>query len=685
MTVRTWQVGTLCTILGFAGPLLAQGDFPNDPDFPLQWALRNVGQEVEGKSGTPGADIAAQSAWAVHAGGSLVVVAIVSAGVDPHPEFSDRLLEGHVTALAGGDPYSTLDTAGQGTRLAGLIAAGLHDGVGIAGLNPHATILPVRAIQGTLGAEASAAEGIVWAADHGADIVLVPLQFYDGTTALADAVQYAATRNVLVIAPAGDQGDPEVAFPAAHPGCMAVSALSSDDTLAPFSNYGDEVDLSAPSENIWSTARDEQYAFESRADAGFAAAYVAGAAALVWSYAPHLQASQVRQLLLDSADDLGAQGWDPQFGSGRLNVAAAIKMAQPPPLRFELLDALPDVLRPNQVTSAEIRIADGSGVVDPTSPQLVYRALPGGVGPPVPLRWLGDDLYAVDFPALSCGVTLEYYLAASTTDPFTIFEPRLAPTTVRSAVVTAQETLFEDDFETDLGWTVVVEGGSETTGAWTRVEPVGTFQSGVTIQPEYDRSPDFGEMCFVTGQHFGAGNQQIGAADVDGGPVRLLSPVVPLVTDDVQVSYAVWVHSSIGETDTLLVEFSRDGGGTWHKVEEVSQTGGWQIRSFDLVSFPEATGGQLRLMFSIADLSIDSLTEAGIDEVRIVATTCDLLGDSDGDGDVDSDDARQLAQCLTGPGIPREAACTALDANGDGDVDLADVAGFQAVFGTGIK
>src|SRR3990172_3974965 len=90
---------------------------PNDPDFGQQWALLNVGQMVNGRSGEPGADVTAPEGWAIHAGAFGVIVAIVGTGVDPHPEFADRLLEGFVAPLAGGDPYSTLDTANHGTRV----------------------------------------------------------------------------------------------------------------------------------------------------------------------------------------------------------------------------------------------------------------------------------------------------------------------------------------------------------------------------------------------------------------------------------------------------------------------------------------------------------------------------------------------------------------------------------------
>ena len=98
------------------GARFAAGANPNDPDLPLQWGLCNTGQAVDGQPGTVGADVRALEAWSIHAGTSSIVVAIVGRGIDPHPEFADRLLEGCATV---GDPFDTLDACPHDTHLAG--------------------------------------------------------------------------------------------------------------------------------------------------------------------------------------------------------------------------------------------------------------------------------------------------------------------------------------------------------------------------------------------------------------------------------------------------------------------------------------------------------------------------------------------------------------------------------------
>ncbi|MCH8992610.1 MAG: S8 family serine peptidase [Acidobacteria bacterium] len=215
---------------------------PNDPDFALQWGLKNAEQVVDGQAGFIGADVDAPGAWDIHMGTSSVIVAIVGRGVDPHPEFADRLLEGRAFV---DDLFDTLDRCTHDTHLAGIIAAATNDGVGVAGLNGAAMLLPVRAFDGCNGSEVAVAEGITWAADQGADIILVAISFDNPDTNLETALDYATAQDVLVIASVGNAGNPTVSYPAAYGNCLAVSATTNQDTRSSFSNFGAEVDVAA--------------------------------------------------------------------------------------------------------------------------------------------------------------------------------------------------------------------------------------------------------------------------------------------------------------------------------------------------------------------------------------------------------------------------------------------------------
>lgn len=643
---------------------------PNDPDFVLQWGLKNAAQVVDGQTGIIGADVDAPGAWDIHMGTSSVVVAIVGRGVDPHPEFADRLLEGRAFV---GDLFDTLDTCPHDTHLAGIIAAATNDGIGVAGLNGAAMLLPVRAFDGCNGSQAAVAEGIIWAADQGADVILVAIHFDDPNTNLETAVNYATAQDVLVIASAGNAGNPTVTYPAAYGNCLAVSATTNQDTQSRFSNSGAEVDVAAPGRGIWSTWSDDDYRMlgEFR-DSAAAAAFVAGVAALVRSYAPQLSASEVRQLIIDSSDDLGDAGWDAVFGAGRVNAARALETAPAPALRFEHLGPLPDTIPPGRVSSITLRIASVGKTILPTSVRLHYQ-IDGGPGQASPVVPLGSDLYRVDLPPVPCESALDYYVRAQSVFGTIVTDPIDAPGKQFTLRAVVHETLFRDDFESDLGWTVFGDGDSRS-GLWTRVVPVGT-----SAQPAFDRSPDAGRVCFITGQHIGGDD---GTNDVDGGPVVLTSPIIALSDPDIEVSFSCWVSSS-GETpDALIVRVSRNGGADWVVADTITSTNAWVQRSFRLTDFPELTGDELRVRFSIADSLDDSLTEAGVDEFHVRAIHCTFAkGDANLDGNVNLLDWSELTACMSGPNANFVGQrCDMVDFDQNLRIDQRDIAAFQNAF-----
>lgn len=660
----------LCVLVTLS---LVVGTAPNDSDFDLQWALHNTGQVVNGSAGVAGADIAAVAAWDRHGGARPVVVAIIGGGVDAHEEFADRLLPGYVTSLAGGDPYSTLDIGQNGTRAAGVIAAKRGNGLGIAGINDRVLVLPIRVAAGLPVSAESVAEGLIWAADQRVDIALVLVQFYAFNQALADAASHASKQGVLVIAPAGHDGSNTVAFPAVLDECIAVSATTSRDEIASFSNYGPEVDISAPGEWIWSTLGDDAYGYGGIGNSFLAAAHVAGVASLLRSYSPGLPASAIRQILLATADDLGEPGFDDHFGAGRINALSALLAATAPLLRFEPVTPIPVTVPPLQAVSFPVRIVNGTGTLNPTSPELVYRSAPGPFTGAIPMQPMGGNLYSASFPAMDCGASLEFYLLAGALSGLTVTDPPQAPTKLHQVTVDPDVVLFHDDFEDDLGWKVSTTGTSDT-GVWVRQDPVGTMSGTTAVQPEYDRSEDGKTLCYFTGQH--QPGASIGSNDVDLGPVILTSPVIDIAQHhDVEVRFASWLYSSQGTLDPLIMEFSRDAGATWIVGAVITPTQGWEFKSVILAAFPGVTGSQLRVRFTISDNPPDSLTEAAVDEFSVVAKSCDSVpGDANGDGLVNLHDMGILGDCMTGPLTPRSANCAPIDANGDLRVDLRDAA-----------
>ena len=287
--------------------------------------------------------IDAPQAWDLETGSlGRVVVAIidsgVNGGVNPHPEFECRLLPG-INAAQLETPYESLtdDQTGHGTHVTGIAAATGNNGLGIAGVTWGSFILPVRVypVSG-LPTAIHTMSGILWAADNGADVCNISLQFYSSTATpmelsfLEDAVNYAYDRDVLVIAAAGNFAESHVAYPARFENCMAVTATDDNDAFYVLSNHGPEVDVCAPGVEVLSTDIDPVDPYSYRTGTSMAAPFVSGLAALIKSYDPTLTSAQIWNILTSTADDLGDPNWDNHFGHGRINAFSALQAVEPP-------------------------------------------------------------------------------------------------------------------------------------------------------------------------------------------------------------------------------------------------------------------------------------------------------------------------------------------------------------------
>ncbi|MEV4279493.1 S8 family serine peptidase [Actinoplanes xinjiangensis] len=271
-------------------------------------------------------------AWE-HSTGTDVVVAVIDTGVDGnHPDLAGNVLTGYdaIDDTEGGDS----DGNGHGTHVAGTVAAVTGNGEGIAGVAPDARILPVKVLDadGT-GWTSDTAEGIVWAVDNGAQVINLSLGADSSTEAEEAAVAYAVENGVTVVAAAGNErevGSP-TSYPAAYDGVIAVAATDADDEIAEYSNRGDYVDVAAPGSGILSTypadLSEDGSEYAELDGTSMAAPHVAAVAALIKASLPDITADGIQNALEESAVDLGDDGFDPDFGHGRIDAAAAVEAA----------------------------------------------------------------------------------------------------------------------------------------------------------------------------------------------------------------------------------------------------------------------------------------------------------------------------------------------------------------------
>jgi len=294
---------------------------PNDTYYSYQWHMTIIDMENAWESST----------------GSGAVVAVIDTGV---MQSLEDLANTNFTAgwdFVNNDNDPT-DDEGHGSHVAGTIAQSTNNNLGVAGIAYNATIMAVKVLdkRGS-GSFDDIAEGIYWATDNGADIINMSLGGSSDLDILRDAVDYAWNHGVVVVCAAGNDGVSSPFYPAAYVNSISVSATTSLDTLASYSNYGTTIDISAPGgdsgdnngdgyddmilQNTFSRD-DEGYYFY--AGTSMASPHVAGVAALIKSMDSSLSNGEIRNILETSADDLGASGWDDIFGYGRLNAYEAV-------------------------------------------------------------------------------------------------------------------------------------------------------------------------------------------------------------------------------------------------------------------------------------------------------------------------------------------------------------------------
>lgn len=320
--------------------------FTSDPqNIDKQWALAKVGFNV---------------AWEKTTGSGTNIVAVVDTGVDAtHEDLKS------ISYVPGFDfvnqqailPGSNSDDNGHGTLVAGILGATANNGIGIVGTNWQISIMPIKALDSSGKGDADTlAEGIVWAADHGAEFINLSIGGigFGHDSTLANAVSYAFNKNLVIVAAAGNDTnvtgqdlDQNPVFPICDDNnynmVIGVAATDQNNLKTDFSNYGRNcIDVDAPGKRILSTinfdpltkkSSPNSYAYAS--GTSLAVPFVVGEAALIKSVYPTATNIQIRDRIISTADSIdslnlsqcGGLSCQGLLGAGEINVPKSLQTA----------------------------------------------------------------------------------------------------------------------------------------------------------------------------------------------------------------------------------------------------------------------------------------------------------------------------------------------------------------------
>ncbi|HYE30831.1 MAG TPA: Ig-like domain-containing protein [Methylomirabilota bacterium] len=312
---------------------------PNDFDYGRLWGFENANR--------PGADIHIAQAWARTTGSSNVLVAIIDTGIDfLHPDLAPNIWNnsrevpangidddrnGFIDDVNGFDFVSHdsdgFDDHGHGTHVAGTVGAVGNNSIGVVGVCWDVRMMALKAFDETGSGNVYAGiQAIDYAVANGARIINASWGLKESSRALRDAVRNAVDKGVIFIGAAGNDRSAAPFYPAAFDGVISVGATTEEDARAPFTNFGETLDVSAPGASIYSTLPDSGYGYQG--GTSMAAPHVSGLAALILSAHPNFTACDVEGIILNTCDEIETTQ---PLGVGRINAGRALGIEQPLP------------------------------------------------------------------------------------------------------------------------------------------------------------------------------------------------------------------------------------------------------------------------------------------------------------------------------------------------------------------
>ncbi len=345
-------------------------------------------------------------------------------------------------------------------------------------------------------------------------------------------------------------------------------------------------------------------------------------------------------------------------------------------LAFTFPSGTPETVSPDGGTVIDMIVGpEGSDPQPGTG--IFHMIVDGGPLLDFPMTETAPNEYTITLPAFACGSVVDYSFTAETTEGDLVTSPPGAPENSYMAVAAVEiATVFTDDFEVNLGWTV---SGNAADGHWERAIPISI---NVCDRGNPGGDADGSGQCYLTDN-----TNQTCNSDVDDGSTTLTSPIMDASQGAAVISYERWFNNAFGDfpfEDTFIVEVSDDGGSSWSLLEAVGPigeevSGGWFRKVFGITSAGISATDQFRIRFTANDLINGSIVEAGVDAVTLRTVNCgadpNCPWDLDGGGDVGINDfLTLLGSWGPNPGHPA-------DFDGDGEVGITDFLKLLGVWG----
>lgn len=380
----------------------------DDPLMKDQWHMDRVG---------------APRAWDF-ATGRGVTVAVVDTGIacEDHGPFMKGTDLNETDCVGGWSFVSNSEHAnddqGHGSHVAGTIAQSTNNGIGASGLAFHARLMPVKVLnENGWGTTADVADGIRWAAENGAQVINLSLGGPRNSSILQDAVDFALSQGVVIVAAAGNSGG-SVGYPGASEGVIGVSATGPDDKIAKFSSRGNGVDIAAPGVNVvqqtvCKKGRDKCEIFPGYSGTSMASPHVAGVAAMLVGLGvtdPEAVEEALRASARKVDDSTGAEKL---YGAGILDAAAATQRVTlvHGVFRFLAVLALGMLVWASSKKLARSKV--GGSATSPWTASFLVPALAAGPGLLFFLPWVAPRVY-LPVDLLSRPLPdLDYFVGAS--------------------------------------------------------------------------------------------------------------------------------------------------------------------------------------------------------------------------------------------------------------------------------